>query len=88
VAGTAGPALARLGLATERAQFARTPVLTRGLDVDVSAVRLALLERRSTGQRLRADVLPRSVLSRVGAAMADLLDRFDDLVSARPWRKD
>ena len=73
------------GIATERAQFARTPQRDRGLDVDVAAVRLALLERRTTRQRLRADVLPRSVLSRVGGAAADVLDRVDDAVSAHPF---
>jgi hypothetical protein len=84
--GTA-PSLARLGIATERAQFARTPSATRGLDVDVSAVRLALLERRTSRQRLRADVLPRSVLSHVGGAVADVLDRVDEAVSSNPFRK-
>jgi transglutaminase-like putative cysteine protease len=87
VAHLAAPALTRLGIATERAQYARDPELTHGLDADVSTVRVALLERTSSGQRVRAEVLPRSVLRRLGAALADAMDRVEDLASARPWRR-
>jgi hypothetical protein len=55
--------------------------------VDVSAVRIALLERRTKSQRLRADVLPRSVLSRVGSVAADVLDRVDGAISTHPFKK-
>ena len=84
VEGDAVPALSRIGLATERARYAATPAPADGLDADVAAVRVALMERATPTERLRADVLPRSVLRRAGTWVADALDRVDDLLATRP----
>ncbi|HEX6499251.1 MAG TPA: DUF3488 and transglutaminase-like domain-containing protein [Micromonosporaceae bacterium] len=53
-----------LGRAEERARYAREPLVTDQLSRSVRAVRAAIAARVSTRTRLRAAVLPRSVLYR------------------------
>ena len=82
-------ALHRLAVAAERARYAR-PGSSGGADTatlhdDVRQVRTALLAGATGEQRWVARLAPPSTLrwasAGLGAAMADLLDRFDSLVS-------
>jgi hypothetical protein len=84
----AAEALARLASGAERARYARTapPADAAALRADVSTVRAALLLRAAPRERWLARLLPvstvQSTSSRLGTAVADVLDRVDVLVSA------
>ena len=81
-------ALGRLATGAERARYARhaSPADVSALRSDASAVRSALLAGAAPRDRWRARLTPASALSstssRLGTAVADLLDRFDALVTA------
>jgi transglutaminase-like putative cysteine protease len=62
LSGTSFEALARITLAEERAQYAASPVPGRHLRADSTQVRRALAATTSRARRLRARVLPPSVL--------------------------
>jgi len=84
----AGEALARLAAGAERARYALSapPPDAAALRADASTVRGALLDGATARERWSARLLPvstvQSTSTRVGTAVADLLDRFDVLVSA------
>ena len=73
----AADALRRLALTTERARYARTSEVVRGLSDDVIAARAGLLASVDRKRRLRAQLAPMSLLSSVGARTADTLDWVD-----------
>ena len=83
----AAEALDRLAAGAERARYARTAPTAdaRGLRSDAATVRAALLAGAAPRERWLARLLPvstvQSTSSRVGTAVADVLDRFDVLVS-------
>jgi transglutaminase-like putative cysteine protease len=84
----AAEALARLAAGAERARYARTapPADTTALRADASTVRAALLAGATPRERWLARLLPfstvRSTSTRLGTAAADVLDRFDAIISA------
>ncbi len=61
--GAAGPA-ELLAQAEERARYAKAPLRSDGLDTALAATRSAILARATRRERLRAALLPRSVLQR------------------------
>ena len=84
----AAEALLRLAAGAERARYARTapPADAAALRTDASTVRAALLAGASPRERWLARLLPvstvQSTSTRLGTAVADVLDRFDALVSS------
>ena len=85
----AAEALLRLAAGAERARYARTapPADAAALRADAATVRAALLAGASPRERWLARLLPvstvQSTSTRLGTAVADVLDRFDALVSCR-----
>ncbi len=83
----AAGALTRLAATAERARYARTapPADASALRADAATVRAALLAGATSRERWLARLLPvstvQSTSSRVGTAVADVLDRFDVLLS-------
>jgi hypothetical protein len=81
-------ALDRVALGAERARYARSAPEVDGsvLAADVKLVREGVLRDAGRGQRLAAQWAPVSTLrwasEGLGSRTADLLDRFDLLVSA------
>ena len=81
-------ALLRLAAGAERARYARSapPADAAALRADATSVRAALLAGAAPRERWLARLLPVSTVAstsaRLGTAVADVLDRFDVLVSA------
>lgn len=88
LAGSDAEALHRLAAAAERERYARPGCLPDlvALRTDAHAVRRALLVQVPRSTRLRARLAPPSTLGWLahssGTLVADVLDRFDDAVSA------
>lgn len=86
----AAAALHRLAVGAERARYARPGADSSADGValrdDTRLLRRALLDTGTPGQRWLARLAPASTLrwasARLGAGIADLLDRFDSVVSA------
>ena len=84
----AAEALGRVATAAERSRYAREAgaVDAAALREDTAAVRAALLATAEPRDRWRARLAPPSTLDwashRIGSAVADVLDRFDALLTA------
>ncbi|GAA3445777.1 transglutaminaseTgpA domain-containing protein [Planomonospora venezuelensis] len=79
----AAASLARIAEAVERMLFARTLGETGSFREDVRRVRRALASTVSRGRRVRAVLLPPSMLLRIRAMGTRLLDGFDRLENIR-----
>lgn len=75
-----------IGQAEERARYARIPLPTAGLSESLRAVRSTLTHRASVRTRLRAAVLPPSVLRRWRAGLVEFTSSVTSAV-ARSWER-
>lgn len=80
LAGPASDGARLLGHAEERARYAREPLRPDGLDDGIRAVRRELAAHAPRGTRLRAVLMPPSVLARWWAALMESMARVTDML--------